>query len=194
MNGSVSLDFSDPNKRAEQLKRLGLTPYFHQTNTLNYANDLIMGQKIPEFSSEFNRLYKDVHSQLVKWCKDNKLRVAFWLVDEPREDVINNWNRHYTETVKYVKLAREVPGLVALVDPMGDENMGKDYTAFPDILDVLCTHAWDGSKKLMSKCKNGARAQLWLYNSTRTRYSMGFNPWKWKAKGFMKNSGKREEK
>ncbi|MEI7904767.1 MAG: hypothetical protein WCI43_05060 [Candidatus Firestonebacteria bacterium] len=181
--GKIKLDFTGPAKRVAQLKELGLEGYTHQFLTLGYANDLINTYGIPEFSSEFNKLYKEINAQMVKWYKDNKIKVAFWLVDEPREDVLESWNRHLKETLQYVKLAKEVPGLIALVDPMGDENMGVDYTGFCDVLDVLATHSYDGSKKMLAKCKAGANAELWLYNSGRTRMSFGFNPWKWHAKG-----------
>ena len=180
-DGKVTFDFTGSNKMLGMIKKYGLLPYTHQMFVLNFANDLIFKYKIPEFSPEFNRLYKDIMSQLVKWCAENKLRMAYLLVDEPREQALAVWNRKYADTVKYIKLAQEVPGVVTLIDTQ-DSNFGIDYTPFADMLDILAVHPGPGSIKSIRKCNAGAKAQLWLYNSIRNRSSFGFNTWKWKAK------------
>ena len=181
--GKISLDFSRPAKRAEQLRRFGLEAYEHQIFLMEYASELMHTYGLKEFSPEFNKAFKEINAQLVKWFAGNKLRVVFFVVDEPREDVSAYQNRNYVDTVKYVKLCQEVPGVKTMVTPMADEHFGKDYTGFCDILDILSTHSYEYSSKMLNKCKNGAKAELWLYNSGRNRLSFGFNPWKWKAKG-----------
>ena len=182
INGNtVSLDFSGPNKLLALLKKNELLPYMHQMFTLQaVGNELIYKYKIAEFSPEFNDLYKQAISGIVDWCAKNKVRMALWVVDEPREQALAVWNRNYVDTMKYIKLTQEVPGAVALVDTH-DINFNVDYTPFADVLDILETSFGDGSRKMMNKCKAGAKAKLWIYNSGRNRSSFGFTPWKWKS-------------
>ena len=180
---TVSLDFSGPNKMLALLKKYDLLPYAHQMFTLQaVGNELVYKFKVAEFSPEFNKLYKQAISGIVDWCAKNKVRMALWVVDEPREKALNIWNRNYVDTIKYIKLTQEVPGAIALVDTH-DVNFDVDYTPMTDVLDIIETSLWKGSAKLRAKCDAGTKAQLWIYNSGRSRSGFGFCPWKAKAKG-----------
>ena len=56
-----------------------------------------------------------------------KVPLVIWAVDEPREQLINDWNRNLADTIRYLKLISQVPGARSTVTPMGDGQDGIDY-------------------------------------------------------------------
>jgi hypothetical protein len=150
---------------------------------LTYADQLRAKYNLQEFSPEFNAAYKNSIEQHVKWQKENKVKVGLWVVDEPVEQAPASCNRNYEQTMKYIKMVKSVPDAIAHLDPMGDSNFGVDHTGFADVLDILATHAYDGSKKMIEKCMSSKTCALWFYNCGRSRMGFGFNPWKAGCKG-----------
>ena len=110
------------------------------------------------------------------------LPVAINAVDEPREYRINSWNRNFVDTLRYCDLLHEVGGIRVCCNPMADTTHGKDYTPLIGHVDILSTHAWDKSAKLMRGTLE-AKKTLWLFNCGRDRYSYGFYNWRWKSRG-----------
>jgi hypothetical protein len=104
--------------------------------------------------------------------------VVITAVDEPREAEINSWNRNFDDTVEYIKILHQA-GLLTSVDPMADKHgaTNKDYSPFVDYVDVLSTHAWEGSARMM-RLTVARKKTLWLYNVGDDRYSWGFYNWR----------------
>ncbi len=108
--------------------------------------------------------------------------VVFSIFDEPREAILNAWNRTYDQSMAYIKLCRQVPGVRLTVNPVSDASGSKDYTPFVDAVDILSTHAWKGSTKLMARTLKAGRP-LWIYNNGTSRLSFGFGVWRTGAVG-----------
>ena len=123
---------------------------------------------------EFAGLYLDAMRQYADLIAKQGLPVAMEVVDEPRE-VPNPWNRNLADTIAYADLLHRVPGIRTFVTPMGDSNSGKDYTVLLDHVDIMSTHAWKGSQRLLEKTRAAAPGKtLWLYNTGMDRLSWGF--------------------
>ena len=175
---SASLDFSRLDAELEIIKKHGLGDGGVFTiGAIGFANKIIndFGQK--EFSPGFNSAYKNVLSAVRDWAAARKIRLIFWLLDEPRESMIAAWNRNLADTLAYAKLAKEVEGIRTEIDVMRDKDEGKDYTAMIPLLDICAPHASQHCQGLIAKTKELGK-ELWLYNSGRTRFSFGFLSWK----------------
>ena len=65
---------------------------------------------------------------------------------------------------------------------MADTHAGVDYTPLVDHLDILQTHAWSRSRKLIRRAKS-KDVPWWIYNAGSDRLSFGFYPWATRADG-----------
>ncbi len=164
------------------IKKHGFRTDACQMNTINLANRLLR-MKYREFSPRFNTVLKNSVAAIDKWFKGRGISVLFWPVDEPREQGINPWNRNLRDTLRYLRLYREVPGVRTTITPMGDANFGVDYTPMVKAMDVIQTHPWPASKKMMAMARAAKRPELWLYNAGVDRLSYGFYVWKARALG-----------
>jgi len=126
-----------------------------------------------EFTPEFNRGFKKYLAEIRDHCRQRGWEPPLiWSVDEPRETGIHAANRNFADTQAMDRLVKQVAGLQVTVTPMGDEGGGVDYTPMLDTMDVLQTHAWQRSQRLI----DGARERgipWWSYNSGISRYSWG---------------------
>ena len=175
---TASLDFSRLDAELEIIKKHGLGGGGVFTiGAIGFANKIIsdFGQK--EFSPGFNSAYKNVLSAVRDWAAAKKIRLVFWLLDEPRESMIAAWNRNLADTLSYAKLAKEVEGIRTDIDVMRDKDEGKDYTVMVPLLDICAPHASEHCQGFIAKTKELGK-ELWLYNSGRTRFSFGFLSWK----------------
>jgi hypothetical protein len=57
-----------------------------------------------------------------------------------------------------------------------------DYTPFAGLVDVLNTHAWQGSARLIAETQRLGKT-LWVYNNGYSRLAWGFSLWKLGARG-----------
>jgi len=105
-------------------------------------------------------------------------------VDEPREKGINPWNRNFDDSVAYLKLMGQVPGVVRAMDPMDDVDhyVKKDYLPFLDFVEVLATHPWQRSARFMKETPARGKV-LWLYNGGMDRLGWGFYNWRTGTRG-----------
>jgi len=143
----------------------------------------IVQQGIKELGPGFDLPFVAVLRKYKEWLDAHPdFKVVFVIYDEPRESLQNAWNRNYDQTMAYIKLCRQVPGVLVSVNPMGDQNGDKDYSNFAEAVDVLNTHAWEGSKKLIDRTKKAGK-ELWVYNNGQSRLTWGFGPWKLGARG-----------
>ncbi len=114
--------------------------------------------------------------------------LVVWLLDEPRESALNSWNRNFADTMKYATMAHQVPGIVDTVTVMAQQDGAVDYTPFVDALDIMQTHPYPNSEKLMQ----GAYAEgkpNWFYNTGgdlrmvygffQYKYGRGNGAWEW---------------
>jgi hypothetical protein len=132
----------------------------------------------------FEDYFLDAARQFKALLDKHQLPVVLNVVDEPRENYINPWNRNYDACVKYLTMLRKVPGLTLAMNPMEDVDHYKqrDYLGFLDYVDVLSTHAWPKSARFIADTPKKGKT-LWIYNVGMDRFSWGAYDWKIKTKG-----------
>ena len=170
---TFELDFADFDLVTEAALAAGLDGGFqvHTAGAAYYYFKRRAGGR--EFTPEFNRGFTKYLTLIRDHCRQRGWEPPLiWSVDEPRETGIHAANRNFVDTQAMNRLVKQVPGLRVTVTPMSDEGRGVDYTPMLDTLDVLQTHAWHRSQKLI----DGARKRgmpWWSYNSGISRYSWG---------------------
>jgi hypothetical protein len=175
------VDFSAWDQYARLLAEVGLTGV-HQAG-IDHVTQALARAGIQELSPEFSAPFVAAMRRHKEWLDAHpNFRVLFVIYDEPRESLLNPWNRNFEQTVAYLKLCRQVPGLTISVNPMGDSGGSVDYTPFAGLVDVLNTHAWEGSARLIAETLRLNRT-LWVYNNGYSRLAWGFSLWKLKARG-----------
>jgi hypothetical protein len=152
-------------------------------NVLGLGRRIIRSCGQEEYSAGFNRLYKEAVKAIEDWRKAAGIKLVYWVVDEPREQALNPWNRNLEGTLKYLELVREL-GLPASVTMMGDENRGVDYMPMVPLQEYIQTHPWPRSVKSVQYWKEHPGQKLWLYNGGRDRLTWGFALFKSEANGF----------
>ena len=175
---NLVLDWTDAKLFAEVLRKHGLDKVEHIGGPGNIVWALAK-RGIKEFSPEFVRAYKDLCGQSVAFWKEQGIKIVFQVTDEPRETDLNDWNRNRVDTIKYLKLTREVPGLKTMVTPMGDaDGFGNPYTPLMPLLDVWATHCWPGSIRGIYMAGKEKIAELWYYNDGVDRFQWGYHLWR----------------
>ncbi|HUT36923.1 MAG TPA: hypothetical protein VNE39_25800 [Planctomycetota bacterium] len=180
-DGKVEIDFS----HWDELRKLCAELGFHATKQTDIGGitDAITRIGIKELGPGFDVPFVAALREIKKWLDAHPdFRVVFCIYDEPRESLLNSWNRTFDQTVAYIKLCRQVPGLLITVNPMGDGSDKKDYTPFGGMVDILNTHAWRGSKGLIERTRKAGKT-LWVYNNGQARLPWGFGVWRVGAKG-----------
>ena len=141
-------------------------------STIEYANYLINRGRA-EFSPEFNRAFCGTMRSIIDWAREHRLPLLLFVMDEVRESQFNPWNRNLAATLRYAELVHSVPGAVTFGTVMADRHEGRDYAPLAGKIDVLSTHPWAKSQKLIA----GAR-KLSLYNAGLDRLSWGLGLWR----------------
>jgi len=142
--------------------------------------------RVEEWSDLFVARYVDAVRQIQEFFDERGISVLIYPVDEPRERNINRWNRNLEDTIRYCDLIHEtVPGARVFVDPMRDANSGVDYTPLLEHVDVVATHPWERSEKIIEYCREHSEPELWYFNSIMwDRYDFGCQVGAAGAKGF----------
>ena len=177
----VDFDFDQLETYVALMKKHGIgaknPPQMSMINLANYLG------RLREFSPRFDTVLKNSVADIDGWFKARGMEVLLWVVDEPREQALNAWNRNLRDTMRYLELYRQVPGVKTTVTPMGDANFGVDYTPMVPLMDVIQTHPWPGSARLMELARKAGRPTLHLYNAGSDRLSYGLYLWKVQAVG-----------
>jgi len=150
-------------------------------NTLFIARVLARDLGASEFSEPFLPPFREALFQLKKWVRVNRFPVLAYVVDEPREQMLNPWNRNFADTKRFLEIYRSV-GLPTVVTLMADDQSGKSYLPLATLLDVVATHPWEKSRGLFDTAREG-KPELWIYNAGLNRFTFGFYPWAVGAKG-----------
>lgn len=181
----VKLDFSQLADEFRALRAAGfdLRQEF-QINPLNFAHYRLLRFGLKEFSPEFNAAYLNALSQVQQWADEHGLKLVWWLVDEPRENMVQPWNRNLADTVQYLKLARHIPNLRTTITPMADVVDGVDHTPMIPLMDIVQTHPWARSKRQIEMARANPKQKLWFYNGGVGRFVFGFYPWAAGAHGY----------
>jgi len=183
-DGTVEVDFSKLEPWVAAMRKTGLgLEHDNLMNILGLANYRLMRSGLTEFSPEFNKAYKQLVAEIVAWSQRESIPVAIWAVDEPREQLINDWNRNLTDTLKYLDLIAQVPGARSTVTPMGDSQNGVDYMPMVPRMDIIQTHPWERSAGMIEYAQTHEKPVLWTYNAGIDRLSFGFGVWRLGAKG-----------
>jgi hypothetical protein len=130
----------------------------------------------PKFRDYFVGAMRQYRDYIAK----SGLPVALEVCDEPRE-APQPWNRNLADSIALADLMHEA-GVTSFITPMGERNGDKDYTVPADHVDVISTHAWKGSEKLIARTHEKGKT-LWLYNVGMDRFSWGFVNWRAKSEG-----------
>ena len=80
-----------------------------------------------------------------------------YVVDEPREQEINEWNRNMAGTLFYLKLANELGGWPSTVTTMADSENGIDYLPILEAEDVVQPHPGERDAKSVAYAKKGRK-------------------------------------
>ena len=180
-DGKASVDFGVWENYRKMCAEVGLNG-IKQTD-VGHITGAIVAQGIKELGPGFDVPFVGALKEHKRWLDDSPdFRVVFCIYDEPRESLLNSWNRTYDQTVAYIKLCRQVPGLLTTVNPMGDGSDRKDYTPLAEMVDILNSHSWHGSAKLIALTKKAGKT-LWVYNNGYSRLAWGFSVWKIGAQG-----------
>ena len=174
--GKAKLDFTKMDKTIEVLKKCGLGNYRNHVSLINTYQELnTFGLK--DFTPEYNAVYKNVLEQIRDRAAQNNIKLVYWLVDEPREEMLNAFNRNFADTLKLARLAKEVKGIETYQDIMQDtqftDALISEFIATFDIMSPHCTFKY--CPKIIAETKR-QKKQLWLYNSSVGRF--GFTTWK----------------
>jgi hypothetical protein len=149
--------------------------------TLGIARRLSHLLGAAEFSDQFLRTYQRALVSFRDWTVGKVFPVLAYVVDEPREQALNPWNRSFEDTRRYLELHRAA-GLRTMVTLTGDRSFGKSYLPLLKLLDVVSVHATESSRGILDATRDGQPA-LWLYNAGMNRFTFGFLPWATGATG-----------
>ncbi len=179
----IQLDFSGLETYVALMKKHDFgVKHCPQMFTINLANYL-KRRNLTEFSERFNRVLSNTLADIDRWFKTRRMEVLLCLVDEPREQALNPWNRNRRDTIEYLKLARKIPNVKTTITVMADESHGVSYLPMVPLMDVIQTHPWARSEKIIEMARRTGKPVLHAFNAGTDRLSYGFGVWKLKALG-----------
>ncbi|MGA2602789.1 MAG: hypothetical protein ABSG14_01040 [Verrucomicrobiia bacterium] len=143
--------------------------------TLGIARRLSHVMGAAEFSKPFLPVYQRSLAAFRDWTHRKSFPILAYVVDEPREQALNPWNRDFEDTKRYLDLHRAA-GLRTMVTLAGDSSFGKSYLPLLGWVDVVSTHPTENSRRTLEATRSG-KPQLWLYNAGMNRFTFGFLPW-----------------
>ncbi|MBN1809324.1 MAG: carbohydrate-binding family 9-like protein [Planctomycetes bacterium] len=177
--GLPVMDFSHNTLIADTMKKYGMGEHESIMGIIGAVNYRLMRWGIEEFSPEFNKAYKQMLRNIADWAAEKDINVIVYLVDEPRENNIQPWNRNRVDCIRYLRMAREVPGVKTTITLMGDrDGFGDDYTPMVPLMDVVMTHAWERSRQIMLLSAKEHITKGIPYNNGWSRYVWGFYVWR----------------
>ncbi len=180
---SATLDFHVYDLKAAAIKKFGMTGR-HKFGVDGLAKYGLLKHGFTEFSPQYNTALKQMMADVRDWMKKNDINGILQVTDEPRETELNDWNFNRRDTIKLLRLAREVPGLKTMVTIMGDKDaFGRPYAPLVSLIDVMSTHSWPGSDNIIYLAGVEKIADFWCYNNGFTRFAHGYYLWKCKALG-----------
>jgi hypothetical protein len=180
---SATLDFHTYDLKAAAVKKFGLTGR-HKFGVDGLAKYGLLKHGFKEFSPEYNTALKQMMGDVRDWMARNSINGILQVTDEPRETDLEEWNFNRRDSIKLLKLAREVPGLKTMVTIMGDKDgFGRPYSPLVSLMDVMSTHSWPGSDNIIFLAAVEKIADYWCYNNGFTRFAHGWYLWKSKALG-----------
>ena len=157
-----------------------------QVGTVGLANSILSGSAVTEFDSNFDAAFKDVLARVAAWGEADGVPLVMYLVDEPRESMIQPWNRNLADTLEYCALANQVPDVVSTVTVMQDTQESVDYTPLAGAIDIMQTHPWPNSSGLAASAASQDKP-IWWYNTGGDlrlvygfyQYKIGDGCWNW---------------
>lgn len=178
----VQFSFARWDEMAQIAKRVGLgVEHPPQTFIINIANRLSQSG-VKEGSENFSIAYRNAVSRLMDWTHQHQFPLVFWVVDEPREQLKNSWNRSLAETRFLLQTLKTIPDIQTTVTPMADVNYGVNYLPMLEDLHIVQTHPWSDSARMMRRARERS-IPVWYYNAGSDRLSFGFHPWATQAQG-----------
>ena len=182
VRGDGSLDTKQADEFLGAAQRAGLVgSHPVPVETLMIARRLSHMLGAAEFSEGFLPTYQQALSAFHKWAHSKPFPVLAYVVDEPREQALNDWNRNFADTKRYLELHRAA-GLPTMVTLTADGSFGKSYLPLLDLLDVVSAHPGKESRGILDATSDG-KPMLWLYNAGMNRFTYGVYPWAVGAKG-----------
>jgi hypothetical protein len=171
-----SLDTTQADEFLAAARRAGLVSRHPvPVETLGIARRLAHVLGAAEFSEPFLPVYRRSLDAFRDWIRGKPFPLLAYVVDEPREQALNPWNRNFEDTKRYLELHRAA-GLKTMVTLAGDDSFGKSYLPLLGLLDVVSTHPTESSRRILDATQSG-KPRLWLYNTGMNRFTFGFLPW-----------------
>ena len=138
------------------------------------------------YTKEWEVKYKEqvaaFHKQMKAAGEDG--RYIGLIHDEPRETMLNAWNRNYEQMMIYHRLVGEAaPGMPRGVNPMSDGPVSEQhplglYADFAKTFEMIMPHYWKYCKNMIRLAKENPKCSLWSYNDGDNRLAWGFHSWK----------------
>ena len=182
-----SLDMGELDRFVSAMSDTGFgAPGQSQVGTLSIGNAILGSSSVSEFDANFDAAFGDALARIVSWGETDGTPLVMYLVDEPRESMIQPWNRNFADTMQYCDLANQVPGVVSTVTVMQDNQEGVDYTPLASALDIMQTHPWSPSGGLVDTARAEGKP-VWFYNTGGDlrlvygfyQYKKGNGCWEW---------------
>ena len=104
--------------------------------------------------------------------------------DEPRESMVNPWNRTYAQMLIYHRLIGEAApdirrGANPMVDgPISAAHPNGIYADFAKCFEMVMPHYWAPCKNIIQCARSNPKCRLWSYNDGDNRLAWGFHSWK----------------
>ena len=104
--------------------------------------------------------------------------------DEPRESMVNPWNRTYAQMPIYHRLIGEAApdirrGANPMVDgPISAAHPNGIYADFAKCFEMVMPHYWAPCKNIIQCARSNPKCRLWSYNDGDNRLAWGFHSWK----------------
>jgi len=106
------------------------------------------------------------------------------ICDEPRESMLNPWNRTYNQMMIYHRLVGEAApdirrGANPMVDgPVSDAHPKGLYADFAKCFEMVMPHYWRPCKNIIQLARGNHKCRLWSYNDGDNRLAWGLHSWK----------------
>ena len=188
-DGDVTLDFSFCEAYKELLKKYGInTDFYGQTYLHGIARQIVKvgveGQPIEEYSDLHQKAYKNAVAQVRDYWKSAGIKVYAYAVDEPREKNINAWNSNLEGTLYYLRLIRDVGGMLSTVTTMRDVQDGIAYMPIIKAEAIVQPHPSPQNAESVKYARKAGKPIRFFNGPGFERYAFGFYLWSQKPEGY----------
>ena len=187
--GDATLSFSLEDAYGPLLRNHRInTDYAGQTFLLTLAMQMtairVDGEPIPEYTDLHATAFKSAAAEVRDYWRRERVKLLAFVVDEPREREINEWNRNLEGTLYYLRLLKEMGDWPSTVTTMRDVQDGVSYMPILEAEDVVQPHPSVNDKDSVAYAREYGKP-LWYFNGSGfRRYPFGFYIWSQAPEGY----------